>query len=64
MKNKPAWYKGYFNLGITPSAVNNVPESGYLRRIGSAKVAKAVYEPSVTVTIKGKNNEKGSNSNT
>ena len=64
LKNKPAWYKGYFNLGITPSAVTNVPESGYLRRIGSAKVAKAVYEPSVTVTIKGKNNEKGSNSNT
>ena len=64
LKDKPAWYKGRFNLGVTPLAVTNVPKSGYLRRIGVTKVDKAVYEPSVTVTIKGKYNEKGSNSNT
>ena len=64
LKGKPAWYRGRFNLGITPSAVTNVPKSGYLRRIGVTKVEGAVYEPSVTVTIKGKYNEKGSRSNT
>lgn len=64
LKGKPAWYRGRFNLGITPMAVLNVPKSGYLRRIGTTSMEKAVYEPGVTVTIKGKYNEKGSSSNT